>query len=144
MTQETGNRKTVPAIAPLAHWKPIGIVVQVLLPSIKMKSHSRRGIPFERQFHDFLLSSFGGYTVTSGNITGYWLGSSIGEECNEHREYQIAIARPEHLVKLGDYLGRLARELNERTIFCTMHGEAFLISAAKTTRAKQKHSSRTR
>src|SRR5688500_10055507 len=110
-------------------WKPLGTVVQVLLPSIKMKSYSSRGVPFEKEFHDFLLANFDGYTVASGNITGFWKGSGKWEECNEHREYQIAVTGVEQRSRLEDYVGHLAGELKERTIFCTMNGSAFLIRA---------------
>ena len=111
--------------------KTIGTLVQVLLPSIKMKSHSPRGVSFEKEFHDFLLCHFGGYTVTAGSITGYWLKADRSEECNEHREYQIAISNSEHLARLHEYLATLARQLKERTIFGTLNGTAFLINAAR-------------
>jgi hypothetical protein len=74
--------------------KLLGRVMNILLPSIKMKSYSARGVLFERELHCFLLTHFTGYTVTSGNITGYWKDQSGCEECNEHREYQVAIDHP--------------------------------------------------
>ena len=112
-------------------WNAIGVIVCVLLPSVKMKEKSKRHIPFERELHDFLISEFKGYTVTAGSITGYWVRRSKDEECNEHREYQIAISSADGLEKLRDYLARLASRLKERTIFCTIHGDAFLVRAAK-------------
>jgi hypothetical protein len=104
----------------------IGTIVQVLLPSIKMKSREK-GRVLERDFHRFLVSSFGGYTVASGSITGYWIGSSRKEECNEHREYQIAISSTADFEKLTNYLSTLADQIREETIFCAMSGRAFLI-----------------
>ena len=64
---------------------------QFLLPSVKMKSNSPRGVIFERELHALLMEHYGGYTVTGGNITGYWKRSDGAEECNEHRAYQVAI-----------------------------------------------------
>lgn len=77
-----------------------------------------------------LFLGFKGYTVTGGNITGYWILEGIGEECNEHREYQIAVSDAAELDELRRYLGKLARQLNEQSVFCTIDGRAFLLKAA--------------
>jgi len=114
--------------------KILGTIVQVLLPSIKMKSRTDKGTVFEKEFHDFLISNFGGYTVASGNITGYWMRSLRQEECNEHREYQIAISGTADFEKLTEYLARLAAQIKEQTVFCTMGGTAFLIRKKSKTR----------
>ncbi|MDB6036842.1 MAG: hypothetical protein JWM99_683 [Verrucomicrobiales bacterium] len=111
--------------------KLLGRVMNILLPSIKMKSYSARGVLFERELHSFLLTHFTGYTVTSGNITGYWKDQGACEECNEHREYQVAIDQPRKQSVLEKYLEHLAWELNEKTVYLTFDGKARLISAAK-------------
>ena len=125
--------------------KRLGTVIQVLLPSLKMKSHSVRGVPYASEFHAFLISRYGGYTVASGSITGYWLRSNQEEECNEHREYQIALKDQKALEGLSEYLSALARELSERTIYCQANGEAFIIEALPSngkTRRKERNTSR--
>ena len=71
--------------------KTIGAIVELLLPSVKMKSLSPRGVPFERELHEYLLTHFDGYTVASGSITGYWAKGPDGEQCNEHLQYRIAV-----------------------------------------------------
>ena len=109
--------------------RKIGRVVNVLLPSIKMKSYSRRGCVFESELHSFLLTHFTGYTVTAGNITGYWKGTGSKEECNEHRQYEIAFSSIGKLSVLEKYLAHLAWELGEKTIYLTTGGRAVLISA---------------
>jgi hypothetical protein len=107
----------------------LGTVIQLLLPSIKMKSYSPRGIPFEREFHDYLLRHFSGYTVASGNITGYWRREGRNEDCNEHREYQIALNGEKERLSLEKRVSNLAKELGEQTIFCQVNGRAYLIQA---------------
>ena len=109
--------------------RKIGRVVNVLLPSIKMKSYSPRGCVFESELHSFLLTHFTGYTVTAGNITGYWKGTGSKEECNEHRQYEIAFSSIGKLTVLEKYLAHLAWELGEKTIYLTTGGRAVLISA---------------
>ena len=109
--------------------RKIGRVVNVLLPSIKMKSYSPRGFVFEGELHSFLLAHFTGYTVTAGSITGYWKGTGSKEECNEHRQYEIAFSSIGKLSILEKYLAHLAWELGEKTIYLTTAGRAVLISA---------------
>ena len=106
----------------------LGKVLLILLPSVKMKTKSPRGIPFAQELHDFLLIHFNGYTVASGNITGYWQHERQ-EECNEHRQYQIAFNRTKDRLSLESHLSKLASELGEKTIYCQFGGKAFLIRA---------------
>ena len=96
-----------------------------------MKSYSPRGRLFESELHAFVLTHFTGYTVTAGNITGYWKGSGSKEECNEHRQYEIAFSSVEKLSVLENYLAHLAWELGEKTIYLTTAGRAVLISAKR-------------
>src|SRR5688572_33257787 len=102
--------------------RKIGRVVNVLLPSIKMKSYSPRGSVLEGELHSFLLTHFTGYTVTAGSITGYWKGSGATEECNEHRQYEIAFSSLGTLSILEGYLAHLAWELGENRIYLTTAG----------------------
>jgi hypothetical protein len=107
--------------------EPVGKVFLILLPSVKMKTRSPRGVPFAQEFHDFLMQLFRGYTVASGNITGYWQRGRPEEQCNEHRQYQVAFKSDQDRVLLEEHLSNLAAELGEETIFCEFEGEAFLI-----------------
>ncbi len=107
--------------------KKLGGVFVVLLPSVKMKSVSPRGTSFERELHQLFLKLFEGYTVTSGNITGYWMKLHSEEECNEHRRYEIASSDRKKKDALKQRLARLAAELGEESIFCQEDGAAFLI-----------------
>jgi hypothetical protein len=106
----------------------LGKVMNILLPSVKMKSFSPRGEVFEQEWHEFLLKHFSGYTVTSGSITGYWQRDGGREECNEHREYQIAVRPRDGRKILERYVANLARELGEESVYVTFDGEALLIS----------------
>jgi hypothetical protein len=105
----------------------MGKILLMLLPSVKMKSRSPRGIPFAQEFHEFLMIHFNGYTVASGNITGYWQRGTKEEQCNEHRQYQVAFKKDKDRLRLEQHLSRLASELGEKTIFCQFEGEAYLV-----------------
>lgn len=106
----------------------LGDVFSVLLPSVKMKSFSVRGKLLDREFHEFLLTNFHGYTVASGNITGYWRQEGEKQEtCNEHQEYQIALRNRADRNRLEKHLRELRRELEEETIYCVFNGKAFLL-----------------
>ena len=107
--------------------EPVGRVLLILLPSVKMKARSPRGIPFAQEFHDFLMTHFNGYTVASGNITGYWQRGTEEEQCNEHRQYQVAFKKDKDRFCLEKHLASLATELGEKTVFCQFGSEAFLI-----------------
>ena len=99
----------------------------MLLPSEKMNSVSSRGIPFEREFHEFLLQNFGGYTQFSGNVTGCWKQDGGGKECIEHCEYQVACRKPSQRRLLEGRLAELAVELDEESIFYAIAGDVYLI-----------------
>ena len=114
-----------------ASTKELGTMVSVLLPSVKMKSLSSRETIFEREFHEFLLASFGGYTVASGNITGYWRRRNLPDECNEHRRYEISIKTERDRKLLELRVACLAQELGETSIFCQRNGKAYLIRSMK-------------
>lgn len=112
----------------------MGKTFVVLLPSVKMKSLSTRGTTFEREFHHFLMDHFGGYTVASGSITGYWKNDEGREECNEHRRYEVALAKRTDATLLEKQLAGLALELGEKSIFCQTEEHALVIRAREKAR----------
>lgn len=103
-------------------------VFEFLLPSVKMKSISPRATIFERELHEFLMKCYGGYTVTGGSITGYWIGADGAEECNEHRAYQVATKNASEVRRLRAFMIRLAAELGEKSVFCRNGGAVEFIS----------------
>jgi hypothetical protein len=107
---------------------PLGQIGVFLLPSLKMKSLSPRGQTYDQELHDFLLQNFKGYTVTTGNISGYWL-SGGKEHYGEHREYKVAFSDRSKVPGLERYIAALAVEIGEQTVYCELGDEAFLLSA---------------
>jgi hypothetical protein len=109
----------------------MGPVAAMLLPIEKLKLLSPRGVPFEREIHEFLSTNLNGYTVASGNISGYWKDHHGREIYGEHREYRVALP-PSATARqtLEIFLGTLAREMSETCIYVEHSGEAFLIYAA--------------
>lgn len=109
----------------------MGLVAAMLLPIEKLKQPSPRGVPFEREIHDFLTTNLNGYTVASGNISGYWKDHDGKNLYGEHREYRVALP-PSQTARqtLEIFLGTLAQEMCEACIYLEHGGEAFLIYAA--------------
>ncbi len=109
----------------------MGSVVAMLLPIEKLKQPSPRGIPFEKEIHEFLSTTLNGYTVASGNISGHWKDNTGHDHYGEHRQYQVALP-PSSTARetLEIFLGTLAREMGEVCIYMEYAGEAFLIYAA--------------
>jgi hypothetical protein len=103
-------------------------VFQFLLPSVKMKSYSSRGVIFERELHAHLMEHYGGYTVTGGSITGYWKRSDGTEECNEHRAYHVAVDKSQSVRRLQKFIVSLGAELGEKSIFCITGGKVTLLA----------------
>ncbi|HUS37284.1 MAG TPA: hypothetical protein VM680_18200 [Verrucomicrobiae bacterium] len=109
----------------------MGSVAAMLLPIDKLKKPSPRGVPFEREIHEFLSTNLNGYTVASGNISGYWKDNHGHEIYGEHREYRVALP-PSQTARqtLEIFLGTLAHEMGEACIYLECGGEAFLIYAS--------------
>ena len=109
----------------------MGPVAAMLLPIEKLKQPSPRGVPFEREIHDFLSTNLNGYTVASGNISGYWKDHNGSNLYGEHREYRVALP-PSKTARetLESFLGTLAYEMRETCIYMEHGGEAHLIYAA--------------
>jgi len=57
--------------SPKAKREILGEIAVTLLPVEKLKLASPRGVPFENEIHDFLVTHFNGYTVSSGSISGH-------------------------------------------------------------------------
>lgn len=109
----------------------MGAVAAMLLPIEKLKQPSPRGVPFEREIHEFLSTNLNGYTVTSGSISGYWKDNQGHEIYGEHREYRVALPpSPSARQTLEIFLGTLAHEMRETCIYLEHAGEAVLIYAA--------------
>jgi hypothetical protein len=109
----------------------MGPVAAMLLPIEKLKQPSPRGVPFEKEIHEFLSTNLNGYTVSSGNISGYWKDHHGHDLYGEHREYRVALP-PSATARqtLEIFLGTLAQEMRETCIYLECAGEAFLIYAA--------------
>ena len=108
---------------------PLGRIGVFLLPSLKMKSQSPRGQTYDQELHDFLMNSFTGYTVTAGNISGYWKDESGREQYGEHREYKIAFSDERQIPPVEKHIAHLAAELGEEFIYCEYDDRAFLLRA---------------
>ena len=98
-----------------------------LLPNEKLKKNSPRGVSFEKELHEFLLITFGGYTVTSGTISGHWTDQAGTDRYGEHREYRVALAGPESVAAFEVFLAQLARDLGEECIYLETGGEISLV-----------------
>ena len=105
----------------------LGQLAAVLLPLEKLKLKSVRGIPFEQEIHDFLLTNFNGYTVSSGNISGHWKDDRDRDHYGEHREYKVALPIRDARSSLEAFLAELAREMGEECIYAEIGSEIFLI-----------------
>jgi hypothetical protein len=108
----------------------MGPVAAMLLPIEKLKQPSPRGVSFEREIHEFLTTNLNGYTVASGNISGYWKDHNGKNLYGEHREYRVALP-PSATARqtLESFLGTLAHEMGETCIYVEHGGEALLIYA---------------
>lgn len=107
----------------------LGKSATFLLPSLKLNQPASGGQPFERELHDFLLSNFGGYTATQGNLFGYWAEDDGSQSYGEHRAFTVACAAEEKIPLLKDFLSRTSRQLDEECIYLELGGFASLIYA---------------
>ena len=104
----------------------LGKVAVALLPVDKIKRRSPRGVAFEREVHDFLVTNFNGYTVSSGSISGHWKDDANHDHYGEHRQYKVE-ATLEGRPSLEAFLADLAGELDEECIYFEFGREIFLI-----------------
>lgn len=105
----------------------LGQLAAALLPIEKLKAKSPRGVPFEREIHDFLVTNFNGYTVSSGNISGHWKDDTGHDHYGEHRQYKVAVAADESVRSLEVFLAEISAEMNEECIYLELGREIFLI-----------------
>ena len=91
-----------------------------LLPSLKLKK-----LKLQADLEETLLGKFGGFTVTAGMISGYWIDEQGKSLYGEHQEYKVAIGAQEE--ELKTYLADLAKKLDEECIYLEVGGETFLI-----------------
>lgn len=101
----------------------------LLLPSLKLKTVSPRGKIYEQEVHDFLVENFSGYTVASGNITGFWKDSQGRQHYGEHQEYRVGFLNEEKIPTLENFIAELAEELGEQSIFWATGEDTWLIYA---------------
>jgi hypothetical protein len=105
----------------------LGETAVTLLPVEKLKLPSPRGVPFEREIHDFLVTNFNGYTVSSGSISGHWKDDTGHDHYGEHREYKVATTPGESRASLQVFLADLAREMGEECIYLEIGREITLV-----------------
>jgi hypothetical protein len=130
-------------------WKPTDLTVKkealgpigaALLPAEKIKMKSPRGEPFEKEVHQFLVSNFNGYTVSSGNISGHWKDDLGHDHYGEHREYKVALPGAEKARNFQVYLANLAAEMGEECIYVELGAEIFLVYRANRGVSYSRHS----
>jgi transcriptional antiterminator Rof (Rho-off) len=117
------NQQSVARKERLGHWAVL------LLPSVKLKSEIRPGMTFQQEVHEFLIRNFRGYTVSFGNISGYWKDSEGREQYGEHREYKVALSDKNGRERLEAFLARLAADLREECVYLELPEGAWLIRA---------------
>ena len=105
----------------------LGEIAVTLLPVEKLKLPSPRGVPFENEIHDFLVTHFNGYTVSSGSISGHWKDDAGRDHYGEHRQYKVATGAGGSGGRLEGFLAKLAREMGEECIYLEVGREILLI-----------------
>src|SRR5689334_2959140 len=92
----------------------MGVTATFLIPSAKLESGGLNGVTVERRLHDFLIRRFGGYTISSADLRGYWV-SPRGESCyGEHREYRVFLNGGKGALGLKRFLAEVAAEIGEQ------------------------------
>jgi hypothetical protein len=126
------KRKAGKRSLPEARIEPLGRMAVFLLPSLKLKERQKAGRTYEEIVHQFLMKHFGGYTASAGNIFGFWCDEKSGREWyGEHREYKVSFRGQDRRKMLQDFLSRLARDLDEETIYLEYGEDAWLIYRAR-------------
>lgn len=107
----------------------LGRPATFLLPSLKLKSAWEVGkeATAEQMVQQFLLTHFGGFTVTAGNIFGYWRDDTDKVFYGEHRMYTVAFPGKEKIALLEEFLAQIARILEEDSIYFETGEDAWLI-----------------
>lgn len=108
----------------------LGQTIRFLLPSLKLRHQDARGVP-EDEVHAFLLERFGGYTAIASNVFGYWKDGNGQESYSEHREFTVAVKRPEEIADLKEFLAHIAARVGEQCLYAQVGGAAIVIYAFK-------------
>jgi hypothetical protein len=111
--------------------KSLGKNVRFLLPSLKLKEPCPGGGTIEQSVHAYLVEHFGGYTVTSGTVSGYWREEDGSQSYGEHREFTLALPNDRGLPELKRFLALTARRLCEACLYVEVAGYAVLLYSAE-------------
>jgi len=111
--------------------KPLGKNVRFLLPSLKLKEPCPGGGTIEQSVHAYLVQHFGGYTVTSGTVSGYWREDDGSQSYGEHREFTVALPDDRGLPELKRFLALTGRRLCESCLYVEVAGFAELLYSAE-------------
>jgi hypothetical protein len=111
--------------------KPLGKNVRFLLPSLKLKEPCPGGGTIEQSVHAYLVEHFGGYTVTSGTVSGYWREEDGSQSYGEHREFTVALPNDRGLPELKRFLALTGRRLCESCLYVEVAGAALLLYSAE-------------
>jgi hypothetical protein len=114
-------------LVPRVKYEVLGEIAVTLLPVEKLKILSPRGNPFEKEIHDFLVTNFNGYTVSSGSISGHWKDDAGRDHYGEHRQYKVAVGAQQSRASLELFLADMAREMGEECIYLEVGREIFLV-----------------
>lgn len=107
--------------------QPLGKNVRFLLPSLKLKEPCAGGGTIEESVHHYLVDNFGGYTVGSATVSGYWREEDGTHSYGEHREFTVALPHDRGLDELKRFLGQTARRLCESCLYVEVAGCAVLL-----------------
>ncbi|HEV2579191.1 MAG TPA: hypothetical protein VGU25_18435 [Acidobacteriaceae bacterium] len=111
--------------------QPLGKNVRFLLPSLKLKEPCSGGGTIEQSVHVYLVEHFGGYTVTSGTVSGYWREEDGSQSYGEHREFTVALHDDGKLPDLKRFLALTGRRLCESCLYVEVAGYAVLLYSAE-------------
>ena len=111
--------------------QPLGKNVRFLLPSLKLKEPCPGGGTIEQSVHAYLVEHFGGYTVSSGTVSGYWREEDRSQSYGEHRGFTVALPNDRGLPELKRFLALTARRLCESCLYVEVAGCALLLYSAE-------------
>lgn len=121
--------KIVDEKIPAVKKESLGKTGLALLPLQKLKLNTRRAVSFEREIHDFLSTTFNGYTVYSGNISGHWKDDLEKNHYGEHRAYKVALPHEDAIKAFEIFLAGLAFEMEEVCIYVEIGTDILLVYA---------------
>ncbi len=107
---------------------PLGRPAVFLLPSEKLMRPDVSGKSAKDVVEQFLLDTYGGFTCTNGNISGYWRDERQKKDhYGEHRLYTVAFPDKKRIPELERFLARMAVILGEDCIYLETGEDAWLI-----------------